>query len=49
MPVPAVPDSITSKDYDKMLWNCKVRNIPCEYGICDECPNSNNRSDKDDE
>lgn len=44
-----IPDNMTQHEYKKMLWNCEVRGIPCEYGICDECPNTSNnyRSDRD--
>lgn len=35
---------------EEMLIACQ-KGKPCEYGICDECPNTlgNNRSDNDDE
>lgn len=35
---------------EEMLNDCK-NGKPCEYGICDECPNTlgDSRSDKDDE
>lgn len=39
------PDDMTDREYDKTLWNCRVRGVECEYGICDECPNINIRSD----
>lgn len=42
-----VPDNISERKHDKMLWNCRIRGISCEYGICDECPNT--RMDEDNE
>lgn len=37
------PDNMTIREYDKTLWNCRVRGVACEYGICDECPNTRGR------
>lgn len=35
-----LPDGMSGREYDIMLWNCEVRGVECEYGICDECPNT---------
>lgn len=43
-----VPDNMSEHEYSKMLRNCRVRGISCEYGICDECPNTR-RDEEDDE
>ena len=39
------------EETQKALKRCLEDNIPCSYGLCDECPNTlnNNRSDNDDE
>lgn len=46
-----VPEGMTKREYERMLWMCAIKGVPCEYGICDECPNASktniNRSDKD--
>ena len=45
-----VPDCMKQTEYEKALWRCEALGIPCEFGICDECPNIsniNNGSDND--
>lgn len=44
-----VPDNTTVKEHDKSLWSCRVRGVSCEFGICDECPNTREEQDDKEE
>lgn len=39
-------DCLTNEEYEKMLEDC-LEGIPCNYGICDECPNANRNKNED--